>query len=229
MQSRTAKVLILLSCFFTILSAHPAGAANTTCNEVFGEAPALHDFYAKGLKVSVNTSNPIKMAHFTIALEGHELNFGTIDLTEIDADPIAVAVHKASQFYEDSSSVTIVEDTSLHVDGVNIGANVRWLIDELPKLKGRHALWEVALAYEYENKVYVFVGQLHGTIVQPSGIPTEPGFGPYFLPNGAHQTLSQLGYNPIWSARAKAAQLLKDGKATGIYEPILSWDGPWQH
>lgn len=64
------------------------------------------------------------------------------DIKEIVADPLSVAIHKASQL----GDYVIVEDTSLDIEGEQVGINVKWMMNSLPNFVGKRALWNVYLA-----------------------------------------------------------------------------------
>ena len=55
---------------------------------------------------------------------------------------MSVAIHKASQLGE----YVISEDTSLDIEGEQVGINVKWMMNELPKFVGKRAVWTVYLA-----------------------------------------------------------------------------------
>ena len=63
-------------------------------------------------------------------------------MREIVADPLLVAIHKASQLGE----YVIIEDTSLDVEGEQVGVNVKWMMDSLSSFVGKRANWNVYLA-----------------------------------------------------------------------------------
>ena len=88
------------------------------------------------------------------------------DLKEIDADPVKVVAHKASQLGEN----VIVEDTSLDIEGASVGINIRWLLDHLPDYAGRRAVWTVLLGYHQGNQIAIYRGVITGTIVAPRGL-----------------------------------------------------------
>jgi XTP/dITP diphosphohydrolase len=144
------------------------------------------------------------------------------DLKEIDADPLTVVVHKASQLGE----YILVEDTSLEIEGAAVGINVRWLLDHLHHYLGKRAHWIVLLAYHHGNEVKVYQGSLSGTIIEPRGSEGF-GFDPVFLPDGAEETLAQSKPD-AYNARAKAVENLMKGNIYAIRPVIKSWDGPWQ-
>lgn len=64
------------------------------------------------------------------------------EIREIVSDPLSVAIHKASQLGE----YVISEDTSLDIEGEQVGINVKWMMNELPKFVGKRAVWNVYLA-----------------------------------------------------------------------------------
>lgn len=97
------------------------------------------------------------------AKTGWKLDFSNEDLNEIDASALEVVVHKASQMPDH----VIVDDTSLDIEGENIVINIKYHIDQLDQFIGKKANWVVLLAYKEKNKVYVFEGKIHGTIVSP--------------------------------------------------------------
>jgi XTP/dITP diphosphohydrolase len=198
------KVLITLFAFFHFSTA----TASPLENETF----------------SLNTSNPGKQKEFKRFFEknGLDLDFSSIDLDEIDATPLEVVVHKASQMPDH----VIVEDTSLDIDGEDVGVNIKYLISHLDQYVSKKAHWRVLLAYKEQGQVYVFEGKIDGTIVPSQG---EGGFGfdPFFLPNGESLTLAQAKPDNV-NARDAAVQALIDGNYIYKGAPIYEWDGPWQ-
>ncbi len=144
------------------------------------------------------------------------------DLTEIEADPIAVAAHKASQLEE----YILIEDTSLDIAGATVGINVRWLLDHLKGFVGKKAVWSVLLAYRVGDEVRIYQGEVEGVIVKPRG---EGGFGfdPVFLPDGSDLTLAQCKTD-VFNARAKAVEALLEDRKHATVKAIFDWDGPWQ-
>jgi len=171
----------------------------------------------------LNTSNPGKLQEFQQFFEKHgiALESTKIDLPEIKADPVSVVVHKASQVPEG----VIVEDTSLDIDGVDVGVNVRWFSD-LSEHAGKKARWRVLLAYREGETVYVYEGLTHGTIVPAKG---EEGFGfdPIFLPDGTSYTLAEQKPEAV-NARAKAVKAIVNGHLFAAVPCIKEWNGSWQ-
>lgn len=172
----------------------------------------------------LNTSNPGKFEEFKrlFAQNGSTLKGSHFDLEEIDADPIQVVAHKASQLAEN----IVVEDTSLDIEGASVGVNIRWLLDHLSEYKGCKAEWIALLAYRHENEVYIYRGSITGTIVSPRG-NSGFGFDPVFLPDGATKTLAESKPD-IFNARAKAVEALLQGKIYTKHPVMKKWEGPWQ-
>lgn len=172
----------------------------------------------------INTSNPHKLAEFRefFSRYGAELLSSHLDLREIDAPPLAVIAHKASQLEE----MTLVEDTILEVEDADVGVNVRWLLSHLDNYIGKKATWITFLAYRQRNHVKIYRGCVHGTIVAPQG---ENGFGfdKHFLPQGSSSTLAQAKPD-IMNARGFAVEALLKDQPWQIVEPIYDWQGPWQ-
>jgi inosine/xanthosine triphosphate pyrophosphatase family protein len=172
----------------------------------------------------LNTSNQHKFEEFKhlFGIYGDELDATHIDLKEIVADPITVVVHKASQLEED----VLVEDTSLEIEGVGSGVEIRWFLDHLPHYVGKKAVWTVLLAYHKASTVFVYQGITKGRIVAPTG-STGFGFDPFFLPEGAQETLAESKLNQ-YSARAKAVQALVKNNRFARRPLIKNWMGSWQ-
>ncbi|MEI8365878.1 MAG: non-canonical purine NTP pyrophosphatase [Parachlamydiaceae bacterium] len=172
----------------------------------------------------LNTSNKGKLHEFRqyFAEYGMVITATEIDLKEISADPLTVVVHKASQMGEE----ILVEDTSLDIQGAEVGINVRWLFDHLPMFVDRKACWRVLLAYLKRNLIYVYEAKVEGTIVLPQG---NGGFGfdPLFLPDGSEQTLAQAKPFAV-NARAKVVEALIKNQPSIITSPITHWNGSWQ-
>jgi XTP/dITP diphosphohydrolase len=172
----------------------------------------------------LNTSNPGKFEEFKrlFAQYGKDLDASHFDLEEIDADPLQVIAHKASQLGEN----VIVEDTSVDIEGASIGINIRWLLDHLSEYNGRKAQWTVLLAFRHENEILIYKGSIIGTIVLPRG---NEGFGfdPVFLPKGSTRTLAESKPDE-YNARAKAVEALMKGTIYAKHPLMENWEGPWQ-
>lgn len=174
--------------------------------------------------MKINTSSKSKLQEFKrlFAAHGQELESSALDLPEIDADPLIVIRHKASQV----PPGVLVEDTSLHIEGKSVGIHIRFLLDHLADCLGKEALWEVLLAVNQNGRILVYQGQVRGKIVKPAG---EGGFGfdPYFLPEGREKTLAEEKPDSV-NARALAVQALFSGKTFAICDLLKEWNGKWQ-
>lgn len=176
---------------------------------------------------TINTSNVGKKEDFKVIF--NMLGFGikefsTHDLPEIQSSELAVAVHKASQFPSDY----LVEDSSLSVEGADIGINVKWLLDHLPQYIGRKAELTALIATRIDNFVFVYRGSVPGKLVSPRG-PLRPGFtiNRFFQADGSSKTLAEnprLETNP----RYLAIRAMKLGDFYHCTQELVHWDGPWQ-
>lgn len=174
--------------------------------------------------MKLNTSNPGKFEEFKrlFAEYGLVLDASHKDLNEIDADPVCVIAHKASQIEEN----ILVEDTSLDIDGASVGIHIRWLLDHLKEYVGRKASWTVLLALRKGEMVFIYKGGIEGTIVEPRG-STGFGFDPVFLPDGSEKTLAESKPD-CYNARAQAVQAFIQGALWTTHPVIKTWEGPWQ-
>lgn len=167
----------------------------------------------------INTSNPGKLSEFK-EFFGADVEVIQKDLEEPDADPITVVRYKASQFEN-----VIVDDVSLYIEGETVGANIRWLLDQLPKYVGKKAKFVCLIAIKRNNKVEIYEAEQKGEIVAPKG--DSYGFNNYFLPDGADKTFGEHKpnhLNPRWAA----VQKLLAGRPTQVEEPLLAWTGAFQ-
>lgn len=178
----------------------------------------------KQTTLKINTSNKNKRQEFVLIFQKYnqEITFTDTDLPEIKADPIDVIVHKASQVGKD----IIVEDTSLDIEGYDVGVEIKWVLDRLSEFKGKKAIWRVLLGLQQDECVYVYEGKIEGVIVEKKE-ESAFGFDPFFLPNGAQKTLAEDKPDHT-NARALAVEAFLTGKPIAIKPIMESWDGPWQ-
>lgn len=155
----------------------------------------------------------------------------SIDLPEVLADPIEVALQKA---YMAGPNV-IIEDTSLDIEGMDMGVNVRWMMDDIEAVKGRSAIFRVVLAHNDGEKVQIYVGEIHGEI---NSNPLETGgfgFDRFFYPHGAEHrsffALELAGEKDRFSARALAVEHFKKGiiNSERLISDFEPWTGSWQN
>ncbi|PJD97960.1 MAG: hypothetical protein CK425_02195 [Parachlamydia sp.] len=172
----------------------------------------------------LNTSNQGKLEEFQklFAQYGATLEATQVDLDEIEADPLQVVAHKASQLHER----VLIDDTALDIEGAEVGIHVRWLLDHLPNLLNKKAYWHVFLAYRVGEQVFVYKGEVAGTIVASRG-GGGFGFDPFFLPAGAQMTLAQSKPDQV-NARALAVKALMCDQKFATVQALYDWEGPWQ-
>lgn len=173
--------------------------------------------------VKLNTSNQGKLNEYKTLFKKHgvELVVTSVDVPEIEADHLTVTVHKASQFKE-----VIIEDTSLEIEDAKVGINIRWLINHLDQYIQRKATWTVYLAFRKKDLIYIYKGEVLGTIVEPKG--TEGyGFDSFFQPDGAQKTLAEVKENRF-NARALAVDAFMNNSPFAIIKAIDFWNGQWQ-
>lgn len=185
------------------------------------------------IPTQLNTSNAGKKVEFERLFKKYgmkNLTFTAYDLQEIVSTPENVVIHKASTANSGKGGV-IVEDTSLDIEGKDVGVNVRWLLDSLKNRKKGEpepiAIWRVMTAFMVDNVVFVSTGIVKGKIVEQRG-KSGFGFDPYFLPEGATKTLAEEKPDAV-NARAKAIENLLNHRFSSIGQPIKEWKGKYQH
>ncbi len=175
---------------------------------------------------------PLDITHICSSNEGKVAEYRRLGLTNVkilncdlpepNADPIRVIRSKVAQV----GANVLVDDVSLDVEGEDVGVNIRWLLQDLPKYLGKHATFNVHAGYQgSDGMVKIFTGFVDGTIVAPRG--SGFGFDPYFLPDGASKTLGESKpdeHNP----RAHVVRNILTGRPAKTFRESLVWDGPWQ-
>lgn len=152
------------------------------------------------------------------------------DLKEVQADSQTVIVYKSLE----AGKNHIVEDTSLHVENEDVGANIRYLLDDLKKYNGKKAVWEVLIGLNDGETISIYQGVIEGTITdkfknQNLGF----GFDAYFIPNGTNNTLYELELNEKkdnYSARKKCVDNYLENKILKkiSIKDIPVWEGLYQ-
>jgi inosine/xanthosine triphosphate pyrophosphatase family protein len=216
---RTSKLIILASLLLS------TKAFANTCQKLFSEAPYLKELSES---IVINSSNTEKYSYILENFLQKDIGVSILkkDVHEIDADPISVAVHKASQF-KNIEAIVITEDTALHIEGENIGIHVRWYADRIHEFIGKKAVWQSTMSFLYEGKVYVFSSKVPGKIVSPKREPTSPGFTHYFQPKGANANFNEVRHIVKHNPRLLNALKILKGQYE-VHEPIYDWNGPWQ-
>lgn len=170
--------------------------------------------------MKVNTSNDEKFSEFQkFGLKGVERT--KIDVVEPDADKESIIRYKATFCGEN----IIVEDTSLDIEGEEVGANVKWLKNNLSAFIGKKAQFHVYVAIMRNNFVEIYHGMTEGMIGEKQG--EGMGFDAYFYPEDSALSFAQEKPD-IKNPRAKAIKNFVSGRYEKIAEPLHTWDGPWQ-
>ena len=175
------------------------------------------------------TSNENKLKEFKrFGLDNIEIEKG-LDLREVESDAETVILYKALE----AGKGRIVEDTSLEVEGADVGVNVRWMIDNLQELAGRKAVWKVMLGHNDGQEIHLYESTIEGILVETGDVGGF-GFDSIFKPNGTDFTLHQLeslGEKDSYSARKDAVQNLINNKVkvTVNVRDLPKWAGSYQH
>lgn len=179
------------------------------------------------MQYKIVTSNPNKLAEFHRFGLPFPAEEG-LDLREVDADPYTVILYKAL----DAGAGFIVEDTSLEVEGMDVGVNVRWVVSNLGSIGGKKAVWKVLLGKNNGAYITIYEGVIEGTLINEDAVGF--GFDPYFVPATQKLTLSQLdkkGVKDAYSARRQAVDMLLAGAPVSVVEiaSVSKWEGNYQH
>jgi XTP/dITP diphosphohydrolase len=171
-------------------------------------------------KYKLNTSATHKLQEFRDF--GIDMDFTCVDLKEPMSDDMDVIASKATQIGPD----VLVDDTTLDIEGADIGVLLKWKKDEIKNHIGKPATVTVNIGVwdSDEQRVLVYVGLVKGEIVEKRG--EGHSYEPWFQPYGAEKTLGEekpYQYNP----RAKAISNLKRKKPKAILNPLY-WKGKWQ-
>lgn len=110
----------------------------------------------------------------------------------------------------------ICEDTSLWIEGADVGVLVKYLEHDLSEYIGRRTSFIVALSANDGVLNRVFRAQVDGTIVE-NKFPDAYGFDGWFVPDGIDITLHEmdlLGKKDLVSARKKVVDKFNSGLMT---------------
>jgi len=166
----------------------------------------------------VNTSNAGKLAEFRKYLG--DVVATPHDLEEPDADLYTVIQYKASQFED-----VIVDDTSLEIEGVAAGVNIRWLLETLDEHIGKRAEFVCLLGLRRGDEVKIFEGRQWGTLVAPRG--NSFGFSNHFLPVGTTKTFGEARPDALNPRKHAVDRLLLDTPAR-VLPVLMTWNGKFQ-
>lgn len=171
----------------------------------------------------INTSNIKKQIEFKRIFDQYNVavSFADYDIQEIVASPLEVIVHKASVIGQG----ILVEDTSLDLEGHQVGIHIKYLLDLIakPQTAGTKAVWTCLMAFAQDGQVYVFEAKVPGIIVPKAG-DFEFGFAQYFLPDGTNKTMGQER-NDAFNARACCIKNMMEHKVAHVMPVMQSFDG----
>lgn len=151
------------------------------------------------------------------------------DIPEVDADILTVALYKTLEAPKDC----IVEDTSLDVDGEDIGVNIRWLVDKLKDSSGKKASWNVVIGIHDGEYVKLFSASVEGIIDYSKNNTNAIGFDGMFIPDCSDLSLYELeliGAKDSFSPRKMVVEKFLKDDFTAIYKikNVPKWKGKWQ-
>jgi inosine/xanthosine triphosphate pyrophosphatase family protein len=178
-------------------------------------------------KFTLVTSNKRKIREYREFLPDLRIEEGK-DLPEVESDDITVALYKGV----DNGPFTISEDTSLEIEGEEIGVNLKWFKSKIPTFVGKKAYWKVLLAKNDGEYIKIYEGFIKGEIITSDDVSS---FDHYFSVDGYDKTLGELKATDIepalYSARAMAAKNLREDKfiVRKRIKFIPEWTGKYQN
>lgn len=179
-------------------------------------------------KLKLVSSNENKLIEFRrFGLDNIEIEKGR-DIDEVQAEPETVILYKAIA----AGKNRIVEDTSLVVEGEDVGVNVRWMLKYLRALAGRKATWRVFLGLNDGKFVHLCKADIEGVLVEAEEL-SGFGFDSIFKPDGSEYTLYELeqkGQKDDFSARKRAVkELLANNTVYSVsIKDVPEWNGLYQ-
>lgn len=173
------------------------------------------------------TSNENKLKEFSRFGLKLDIEKGR-DLPEVQGTDVEVIKHKAL----DAGEKRIVEDTSLNIEGADVGVNVKWLLNDLENYIGMSAEWVVLLGANTGNQIRIYKGNIKGTITE-STHDNAFGFDGIFNVDKVNRTLAELeemNMKDDYSARLIAIQNLASDNPYVVYNinEIEKWQGEYQ-
>ena len=174
----------------------------------------------------IGTGSPKKVAEYQALLGDGYTYDDQYDLPEVVGDPKTVIIHKAALAYKVWGKPVIVEDTTLHIEGMSLedASNIKWMVDDLPDHVGKKAVERVSIAYADGVNVYAYVGRTDGKLVTRRG---TKGFAHdfYFMPKGSTKTYAE---EKKVSSRTKAIKKFVADKPDFAVDMPKDWTGAWQ-
>jgi len=184
------------------------------------------EFTYKNPPTIIGTGSPKKVAEYKALLGDGYTYDDQYDLPEVVGDPKTVIIEKAALAYRVWGEPVIVEDTTLHIQGMTLedASNIKWMVDDLPDHVGKTAVERVAIAYADGKNVYAYMGRTDGKLVTRRG---TSGFAHdfYFMPDGSSKTYAE---EKKVSSRTKAIKKLVADKPDFVVDMPSEWTGRWQ-
>jgi len=189
-------------------------------------------------KIYLATHNEFKINDFQKYNDGAFFVLKDIpDIDEVDSkNVIDIAKYKALDMYKivkdqipPKASIAI-EDTSLDVNGEDVGGNIRWLINELDKFVGKKATVTICVGVCDGKYVKVYKADLKGKMISPT--VNGYGFDPYVEIDGI--PLSYIAKNKRlsdkYSLRKRIVAKMKKDDYVEIFDVdnIKPWTGKYQ-
>jgi len=180
----------------------------------------------------LNTSNKGKLAEYNTFFLSHgiHLESTSIDLPEIlSVDPYEVMRQKVSSLPD----MTLIDDTSLDIEGMETGTNIKWLENDILEknilYRGRRSTFRVLLAYRIGEECFIHEGKVEGKICEPKG--KGFGFDPMFMPldKYANPVGKSLGEDKPHEVNARFLAVESLIRGLSIVMPVMrGYSGPWQ-
>lgn len=174
-------------------------------------------------KLTFISSNPNKIKEYQEM--GFDLDYSSFkDLKEINADELSVIIYKTKEIPQGH----IIEDTSLSVEGLDIGVNIKWLNNELKtnkSLNGRILEWTVLLGLNQNSKISIYKGSIKGILNNTKLIPDAFAFDDIFWV--ADKSLYELKKNSSWVDHPRFVAMNNLINENKIYQTEISLIPPW--
>ena len=182
----------------------------------------VHGIWPIDKRIFVNTSNLYKLKEYQDYLSDYVVINTDFEIREPDSDSITIIRYKASQL----PVGYITDDVSLDVEGVKIGTDIKWNVHCLGHHTGKKAIFNCFIGVKTsDNKIKIYKSSVSGKLVKQVG--DGFGFGPYFLPDGAEQTLGQF-MDEKYNARYLALQDYLNDRPYSVEEPLIEWTDKFQ-
>jgi len=187
---------------------------------------------------TIATGNHNKRTQFMKYLENRVI-FEKFDFDEPDSNNHSLIVaYKATQIYnryrktiERFNRKVCVEDSILIVNGIPITKIKDYIIENrMNELVNSEASFVVKIGYYYSGCIYIFTGEIKGTLIDTPRGNSNFGFDNWFLVDGTDKTLGEMYANEKdeYNPRRIACDNLLKGEWSEVHKPIFEWKGEFQ-